>query len=351
MATPNALLAANMSDLTKAGLRELTRLRYTDIAPTLQDYVGMRSLFQSNRVQLDSGYGIQWDVNVSDPDAAANVGMGATDVVDVVDTLQQATADWRMSSTYYAMIGPEEQMNSGKSKIVELKDKRRKGSLKSLAYLMETNLWGAPVSSTDDLTPWGVNTWIVKNATAGFNGGAPSGYTTIGGLNPSTYPGWKNYTAPYTNITKADGIKAWRLAARKTGFKPPIDGIPTTSTGVDYGFYTTLSVTQNVEELLEAQNDDLGADVASMDGQAIFLRRPVNWVPALDSDTTNPIYGIDWGSFKTYVLQGWWLRETAVPVYPNQHTVSAWFIDLVYQMVCLDRRKQFVISTGTTYPN
>lgn len=351
MASPGALLPTQMNDITKGGLRELTRLKYTDIAPSLQKYTAMRSLFTKDRITLDSGYGIQWDVNVSDPDSAANVGMGQTDVVDIVDTLQQAQADWRNSTTYYAMIGQEEAMNAGKAKIVDIKTKRRAGSMKSLAYLMESNWWGPPVALSDDLTPWGVNTWIVKNGTAGFNGGVPSGYTTIGGLNPTTYPGWKNYTAPYTNVTKPDLVKAWRLAARKTDFTPPIDGIPSTGTGTDYGFYTTLSVIQTCEELMEAQNDDLGPDIASQDHKLVFLSQVVNWVPFLDADTTNPVYGINFGDFKTYILQGWWLKETAVPVYPNQHTVSAWFIDLTYQMVCLNRRSQFVISNGTTYPS
>ena len=55
--------------------------------------------------------------------------------------------------------------------------------------------------------------------------------------------------------------------------------------------------------------------------------------------------------FKTIILEGWWLKETHVPVYPGQHTVSAHFLDCSYQWVLKDRRRQFVLATGTTYPS
>lgn len=351
MAIPGVLTTSAMNDVNKSTLKELTRLRYVDIAPTLTKYTGMRSLFQKNRVEV-IGSGIQWDVNVTDPDAASNVGFGATDVVDIGEGWVEATAPWRNSMTYYAIIGQEESMNADNyTRIQDLKKARRDRAVKSLAYLMEANWWGAPVALSDELTPYGINTWIVKNATAGFNGGAPSGWTTIGGLNPTTYGGWKNYTALYTLLSKPDGIRAWRLAAYATDFQPPIDGIPTTNTGNDYGFYMNRSTVMTLEELLEAQNDDLGSDVDSQYNRPVFRSQPCDYVPFLDADTTNPIYGINWGDFKTYILQGWWLKETHVPIYPDQHTVKAWFIDLTYQIVCRNRRLNFVLATAATYPS
>lgn len=352
MPTPQALQAANISDLTKATLPQLNRLRYTDIAPTLQQYLAMPHLFQQNRIEYRGGRSIQWDVNVADPEAAQNVALGATDgAVGFEDTFQQASVDWRGSSAQYGYPIALDDMNSGDSVIVNLRQARRHGALKDLTYLMEANWFGPPVSATDNLTPWGLNTWVVKNATAGFNGGLPTGYSTIGGLSPTTYPGWNNYTAPYTNITKSDLVRALRLAARKTNFMAPVQGIPTTDTGHDWQYYTTLTVVQAMEELLEAQNDDLGQDIASQDNKVMFLSKPMHWVPYLDADTTNPVYGVNYGSFKTAVLQGWWLRETYIRNYPNQHTVQAWFLDLIYQILCFDRRSQFVVSNGTTYPS
>ena len=350
MVTPNALTAPQLSDLVQTTLRDLGEMRFTEISTNLQRHTAMRNLLRKNRVVFQSGYGLQWDVMVNQTGAAANVGLGASDNVNIVDTMTQATVDWRNTVTSYAVIGQELAMNRTPRRIVDLLKTRRIAAMISLAELMETNFWGPPVASTDNLTPWGVNTWLVKNATQGFNGGAPTGYTTIG-LNPTTYPNWNNWTDQYTIVSRDDFIRKLRKAATFTDWQPPVDGIPTFDTGDEYGFYTNYGVIGPLEEALESQNDNLGNDIASQDGKTMFRRQPVIWIPKLEADTTNPIYGIDWGTFKTGILEGWWLKETAVPIVPGQHTVAAQFVDLSYQFFTRDRRRHLVIATGTTTPS
>lgn len=348
--TPNALVAANFGDLVQTTLKELGRGRFTEIVTPLQDHVAMRVLLQDNKIILDSGYAIQWDVMVNPANAAFNVGLAATDNVNIIDTMTQATCDWKYTTYNYAYVGQELDMNRSPSRIVDLIRARRIGAMISMAELMEANFWGPPVSINDNLTPWGVNTWIVKNATQGFNGGAPAGYTTIG-LNPTTYPNWNNWTDQYAVVSQDDLIRKLRKAAQFTKFRPPVEGIPTFDTGEDYGIYTNYGVIQPLEEQLIGQNDNIGTDVAKMDGRTLFRNVPITWVPYLERDTTNPVYGLDWGVFKTAVLKGWWLKETFVPVYPGQHTVSAMFVDCAWQPLVRNRRNNFVISNGVSYPN
>jgi hypothetical protein len=350
MAAP-VLTAASDNDLVQTTLRDLGRLRFTDISSRLQHHTAMRSLLHENRVQLESGYGVQFDVMVGQTQAAQNVGLGATDNVVMRNVMIQGQADWRNTTSNYAIIGQELAMNREPSRIVDLIKTRRIAGLISLAELMETNFWGPPVPFGDNITPWGVNTWIVKASTEGFNGGVPAGYTVIGNINPTTYPAWNNWTYQYVNVSRDDLIRHWRKAATFTDFQPTVDGIPTFNTGDDYGFYANYSVIGPLEEALESQNDNLGPDIASQDGRVVMRRVPVMWIPFLEADTTNPVYGINWGVFKTYILKGWWLKETPVPIYPGQHTLSAYFIDSTYQWVCKDRRRNFVLATGTTYPN
>lgn len=350
MTTPNALTAAQVGDLVQTTLRQLGKPKFTEIASPLQKHTAMRNLLRKNRIEFDSGYGVQWDVMVGQAGSAANVGLGASDNVNDVDVMTQATADWRNTTANYPIIAQVLDMNREPSRIVNFVQAKRIAALISLAELMEANFWGPPVASTDNVTPWGVNTWVVKNATEGFNGGAPTGYTTIG-LNPTTYPAWKNWTYQYTNVTQDDLVRHLRKAATFTDFEPPVDGIPTPNTGDDYGFYTNYGVLGPMEELLAAQNESLGSDVASQDGKVHFRRVPVNWIPKLEADTTNPFYGINWGWLKTYILKGWWLRETHVPVYPGQHTISAHFMDCTYNFITKNRRCHFVAATGTTYPS
>lgn len=351
MATPNALQYSQLGDLVQTTIRDLGRLRWTDISAPLQFYTALRSLMKKNRVEITSGYGLQWDVNVGLTNAAANVAVGASDNPNIQDTMTQATVDWRASATNYSILGPEVAMNREPSRIVTLVQQRRINALISLAILMEANFWGPPVAFADNVTPWGVNTWIVKNATQGFNGGAPSGYTTIGGLNPTTYPAWNNWTDQYVAVSKDDLVRRMRRAGVFTDFEPPVDGIPTFNTGDEYGFYSNYGVIGPVEEILEGQNDNLGNEAAPKDGMSLFRKVPLRRVPQLEADTTNPVYGIQWGEFKTGILKDWWLRETAVPVYPGQHLMSTQFIDCLYQWLCRNRRRQWVIATGTTYPN
>jgi hypothetical protein len=344
------LTPTQMGDLVATTLRDLGKPKFTEIATDLQRHVAMKNLLNKNRVVLQSGYGVQWDVMVNHSASASNVGLGASDNVNITDTMVQAQADWRNSTASWATIGQEIDMNREPARIVNLLQERRIACMISLAELMENNFWGPPVAITDTVTPWGVNTWIVKNASEGFYGGVPSGYTTIG-LNPTTYPRWNNWTFQYTSVSRDDLVRKMRKAATFTDFQPPVDGIPTTSTGDRYGFYTNYGVIGPLEEVLEGNNDNLGSDVASMDGKTLFRRVPFVWVPRLESDTTNPVYGINWGAFKTYILSGWWLKETNVPVYPGQHTISAHFLDCTYNWIAKNRRCHFVGATGTTYPS
>jgi hypothetical protein len=349
MAQPNALTATQVLDLVATTLRDLGKPRFTEIATPFQRLTAMRNLVRKNRVEFSSGYGFQWDVKVGLSGSATNVGLGAADVINDVDTMVQATADWRNSTVNDSIIGQVMAMNREPQRIVDFVRSKRIDALISLSLLMENNFWGPPPGVTDVLTPWGVNIWIVKNATEGFNGGAPSGYTTIG-LNPTTYPNWQNWTYQYTSVSVDDLIRHWRKAATFTDWQPPVDGIPTFNTGDEYGFYTNYGVLGPLEENLVAQNDNLGPDIASQDGKVMMRRVPVIWIPRLEADTTNPVYGINWGWFKTFVLSGWWLKETHIPHYPGAHTIEAHFMDSSYQFVARNRRVMFVLSTGTSYP-
>lgn len=350
MVTPNALLATQVGDLINTTLRDLGEMRFTEIATDLQFHTAMRNLLRKNRIQLESGTGLQWDLMIQHSGSAANVGLYASDNVNDIDVFIQGTADWRHSTCNYAIDGRVLAMNRTPRRIIDMLKAKRIAALISMAELMETNFWGPPVASTDNLTPFGVNMWIVKNATEGFNGGAPSGYTTVAGVSPTTYPRWQNWTFQYTSVSRDDFIRKCRNMATKTHFEPPVDGIPTFNTGDLLGYYANYNVIQPLEEALESQNDNLGTDVASMDGKVMFRRVPVMYVPKLDADTTNPFYQINWGVFKTWILRGWWLKETQVPIMPGQHTVSAQFVDCSYNWVLRDRRRCGVGATGTTYP-
>jgi hypothetical protein len=342
--------AENVLDFVNDTLKDLGKPKFTDISSNLQRHTAMKTLLRANRAVLDSGQGIQFNVLAAQSNAARNVSPAESDNVNLVDGMVQASTVWRFVQTSYMVIAQLADMNREPSRIVDWVLQQRLMAMISLAELMEANFWAAP-SATDSLTPLGVPYWITKNGTKGFNGGTLTGYTTVAGLSPTTYANWNNFTAPYTTVSRDDFVVVAREMADKMVFEPATDGIPSPNTGDEYGFYTNYPVKAALELLLESQNDNLGHDVASMDGKAMFRRVPVTWVPWLDRDTTNPFYAINWGWFKTYVHRGWWLRETNIKNTPGQHNIASHFIDSTLQFVTKNRRPCGVISNGTTYPS
>ncbi len=344
-----SLQAAQLADLVAATLNDLGEMKITEITSDLQRHVAMRQLMRQNRIVLDAGPAIQWDLMTTHSGSARTVGLYATDIVNVGEVLTQASMPWRHTTANYAFDEREMAMNRSPRRIVDLLKIRRYDCMVSQAELFENLFWRCPASD-NVLDPHGVPYWITKNNTTGFNGGAYSGYTTVATLSPTTYPRWQNWTAQYTSVSKDDLVRKWREAAVKTDFEPPVDGMATFNTGDRYGFFTNYAVIGALEEELEAQNDNLGNQVNSKDGKVTFSSVPVTYVPKLDADTTDPVYGINWGVFKTYILRGFWMRETKISVTPGQHTVVSVHTDNSLNWICKDRRRNFVLAKDTTYP-
>ena len=101
-------------------------------------------------------------------------------------------------------------------------------------------------------------------------------------------------TGAYGSVSKDDLIRKMRTAHRKTKFRSPVSHDTPKQGGMQNGIYTNSDVIGLVEEILEAQNMNLGNDVASKDGKACFKSSPLVYVPYLDNDSTDPVYMLDW---------------------------------------------------------
>ena len=340
-----AIQGDDIADLVASTLKDLGPGKWVDLASDLQEYIALPKILNKEKVGFQSGYGLQWNVMVDTADAAQNAGLYAVDNVNVGDMMKNATLPWRHSLAAWAYERREISMNRSPARIVEILKERRAGAMIDLAKLIENNFWGKPAGPTDTLTPHGIDYWIVRNSSEGFNGGIPSGWSDVAGLSPTTYPNWKNYTAQYTTVDKTDLIRKMRRAFVFTKFKSPTE-IPTYNKGNRYGIYSNYAVVGKLEEILESQNDKLGNDIASKDGMVMFRRTPIQWVPKLETDAQNPIYGINWGWFRPVFLKGEYMRETGPQQAPHQHNVQQVFLDLTYNFECKNRRAQWVIATA-----
>ena len=342
----------DLADLLNASEKNVEKFKFTEIASDLQDYVALRNLLRKKRVTFQGGTHVVWQVLVSTTGRAKNTGLYEVDDVNVGNVLQNAEVPWKHSTVNWAIERREIAMNAPPRQIVDLKKVRRAEAMIDWAELEENNFWGVIGSSTTK-KPFGVRYWLVRNATTGFNGGHHAQFSSgPGGLSSTDYPNWKNYSGTYTSVTKEDLIRTMRKASAFCGFRSPAPGVRDYNTGDRFGYYTVYDVLALMEEGLEAQNDNLGNDLASKDGMVMFRRNPVEWVPWLqkhenrtDGDVTTvaPIYGINWGVFKCAFLAGEYMREKAWKEPGNQHTVAEKFMDMTRNWTMKDRRRCFVL--------
>ena len=343
------LTALDISDLVASTLRDLGPMRFQQIAQNLQYYEVFSRWFKKDKVSFDSGVGIQRTLmNKLDETSSKHVGLMDVDQVNIPDVLDQIQIPWRHVQTSWALIYQTDiLMNRGKALILNVVKPRRAAALLGLVEELEERAWGSAPSVSDKVLPFGVQYWVVENATTGFNGGVPSGHSTVGGVSLTDSPNFKNYTAQYTNVTKSDLIKKMRTGHRKIRFRSPVTiedyrG----SVGDRYRLYTNETVISAIEDLGEGQNENLGRDIASMDGTMTFRKNPIIWVPKLDERTDDPVYMLDHSTFYPVCLKGDYLRETEADKAPNQHNVFQMFLDLTYNYLCVDRRRNAVFATS-----
>lgn len=344
-----SLSISQLGDLLTTTLSHFEVPDYTSLVTDLQDHPAAKQLIKRSSMTIQSGKDCVFKVRMNTGNSFANISITDVDSVNIVDGFVTATVNWRKSKVDYAFYAEELTINRSPARLVDLIKAREQGALVDWIEGLENNFWRFP-AATDTLTPFGVPYWVFKNSSEGLNGGIPTGYSDVAGISPTTYSRWKNYTAQYTAVTLDDFVRKARLMAENTNFQSPVSAIPDKGKVGKRGYYTTISVIQTLEDVADSRNDNLGPDVAKMDGTVLFRRMPVERVPRLEEDTTNPMYQIDWGVFKVILLDGWWQKRTVLAPFPGRRNVTGVFLDSIYQTVCFNRRNLGVIATGTSYP-
>ncbi|MBN1457701.1 MAG: phage major capsid protein [Sedimentisphaerales bacterium] len=348
-----------IKDLALSTQKELGKLKFNQIAQKLQHYDVMGKIMKKDKVQFDSGNGIQRNIMVDNSGAARNTGLYAKDAVNVADVMKQMNIPWRHTTTNYAFERREMAMNRGASRIVNLMKVRRTDAFLALIELMEKNFWGAPVDSQDTLTPFGVRYWLNKNAAVGGNGVSYAGFDSdcpdyeANGPGGLSHPKWHNFTGQYASVSKNSLVALMRRTHRMIKFESPVD-VPDyrKGKGQQYRIYTDLATVEAIEKIGESQNENLGRDLAPYDDSMTFRRHPIVWCPQLDPDNENEgepvnvegdIYFINFAWFYPVFLKGEYLREAEPKLAPDQHTVFVNHIDLTWNILCTDLRRQAVL--------
>lgn len=346
-----SLLPHQIDDLVNLTQKRFIKRGWVDLSLNFQHYEFARRNFKDKKVAERGGHKINWKVQVTNTGTFKHTGLFAKDTTNVKNLTKEAETDWTKQTVNYEYDVDEEIFNSEPEQIVDELKVREHSMYNDFFEGMEISMWTAPSSSSlDPMTPQGIPFWLQKNATEGFNGGDPSGWSAgAGGLLTALYPNWKNWTFTYSAITRDDFIEKVLKAMAYTKFMPPHDYNDLGTGGEpDWTLYGTWFIVSALQKVLEGRNDNLGANVGWAKGKATIQGAPVYRVPALDDstsdayDSTDPLYGVNWKTLRYYFRKGRnMLRYPPKPA-AHQHTVREVHMDNWGNWRCLSRRRNFV---------
>jgi hypothetical protein len=353
-----ALVESDIQDLVNMTRGDEGAGRLENLAMNFTHYPIVGTMLGPDKLKIESGYRIERNVMTRLPDAAYMTGLYGNDQVVAEDVSNKIIVEFRQAASGFMFDENEVAANQGAARIYDTMKSKRAGAEGAMIELLEAKAWSGPSASTDTLEFHGITHWIVKNATTGFTGGAPSGHTLVGNLNPDSVNNWKNYSVTYTTVDKTDLFPKLRTAMRKCDFKEVLDLESYRKMKKTYRLYLNEATLVDFETVGESQNENLGRDLAPYDGgilnkrgitgvaefagELTFRRRPLIYAPRLDTDADDPVYGIDHSAFYFHVESKCNMKETPAIRHPLKHNVWQVFKDIRGNFCCTDRRAQFV---------
>jgi hypothetical protein len=350
-----------LKDLIQTTLEDLPKQEF-EVMWDNPDYEFCR-IYQKEAMQVDGGTKIIRKVMLDPTGNASYRRNYDTDTPQVGNVLQEIEVPWCQIGTNYSWDKFEILRNKNSAKgFIDLLKVRRVDGLWSLAKLIEERAWLTPTSSTDDLYPYGVAYYLNMLAAGGTTDGfvgqtiryqdGTTG-TVCAGLDAAVYSKWRNYAALYTAVDNAM-LKTFRTAFLKTKFKAPMFvNDPGQKNSGTKRIYTKSDNVVELQALADARDDNhSGSDVMGNlkvdDSGLVFINRlPVVYIPELESVTYSPIYCVDFGFFKPFVHDGYWMEESEPMTDRGQHTTFTVFLDGAHNNLCTNRRRAgFVLHTA-----
>lgn len=341
-----------LSDFIELTLDNFKKKSWVDLSLDNQHLIfAEKFLSGKRRTPFQGGGHINYKIQTSNTGTAKWSELFSVDQTAVKDLMVTAKVPFVKSTVNFSFDVAEEAFQSDRETIIREVDIRRHSAMNDMLTLQEEGLWNAPSSSTESpRTPFGIPFWIQKSATTpggGFTGGDPSGFSAgAAGVSVSDVPNWKNWSGNYTSVSRDDLVAKMRKAIAHTYFQAPkqFAELAGGKGDSDWAFYTTYSVLEDLEKLLESRNDNLGVDLAKYAGSVVVKGNPVIWVPYLDSnDSSNPIYGVNHKTLQYHFKTGYDMKWSPPMKAANQHTVRNVFCDSFGTLCCFNRRRNFVL--------
>jgi hypothetical protein len=329
-----------------------------------QQYEAVSRWFAKDRKKSDGGTSYQRNIVLTEAGTASHITPYETVEYNQTEGQAQINMPWNIIRGHWLADRFEIMANAGRAKIIPFLDSKRKEGLKSFYTLLEQRAWRTPDSATDVRNPAGLSYWLTKMTSAtkatlgagaqrGFYGYNPvygDGTTaaSTGGIDASstsTVAGaqnWRNWTAAYPNsVFDLAAAREMKWAFLKLMFSPPeqLSDLGVGGSANKYRIYMNDETIVAYEELAQAQNDNLGADLQPFQGVTTFRKIPVKYAPLLDSDTSDPIYLVNHDHFYPVIRDGEWEREEEPMTDQATPTVLTVNIFGYYLIFCDNRRE------------
>lgn len=351
----NVIRLREIQDLVLSVLDDYGDAKFTQIAQDLQRYEFYSYMLNEDRMDFQGGAGIKRQIMTKTTGVAEAIGFHQARDIKIADHMAQMDVQWKHYQAYWSFDIKETFHNRGDMLIFNVIKPREANAIISLAALIESDGWGVP-ASTDEKSMYGVPYWVVYNNGNGgdFNGGAPSGHTTVGGINLSAHPNYKNYTDDFVNLTPDDWLEKARLLRLATNFVSPVTmedfrGEP----GQRWRIYTDKVGHVAYARMADQHNQNIGWDLARRDGQMAFGGNAIRHIPKLDSGNkssavpNDPWYFIDRGNFTLAAETMNYMRRTEpTPVSGSQPDSLVVYLNLTLQTFVENRRAHGVLATS-----
>lgn len=341
-----ALRLSDINDVVTTTLDDYGPPTFLQCAQRLTRYEMFMRWWREEKVMIQSGIGITRRIMTDHDDDNLHVGPYSVDTVDFSDHLKSLRVEWVNIKKGWTFNYHELLANRGEALLTDLLLPKRSNAILNIASDVEKKGWSAPAGPDDNLVPYGVPFWVVKNAAAGFNGGNPSGFSTTAGINRSTVETSRNYTDDYDDVSEDDLLMKMHGARLETSFEAPDEvggegGVAAES----FRIYVNKATHLRLNKLARAQNDSLGMDLAVGEGGKVtYAGSPMVYVPKLNEDTSDPVYMLYHDVFHPVVREDDFLRESEVLRYKDNHDTYVVWIDTSYNYICEDPRRQTVIA-------
>jgi hypothetical protein len=314
-------------------------------------------------LSVQSGQKIRQNVQLSNSGTAVFYHPNEALDIQNVDNLTSIEVDWRFLADHYSYTEEEITLNSGDPQTfyTNLLKAKRQACETSIFNKMEDALWAAPSNSSMELSsgklPYSIPTFITSD------GLAPSGFTTLETVNPSTESGWRNQVESYdpSNVTDTQTglVNAMDSMWHKVNFVAPMGG-PREYFENDQlqkmVIASNLDGVKLLQRLTRDSNDRLvpANNLGWTAGNVSYAGLPVEYVSTLNDALVNNGAVMTAGQPFFYYVNLMYLfpifhnikymsEKEPIPALPHQPFSMVVWKNLYYNMFCASRRRLGII--------